>query len=131
MAGTVQGSPAEADDGAEGRATSGVVGGKGEKAGDLHGRGETRRGEERRGNGRTKGVERELGFWLRIVANHFNCARSSLEPLMASSVSDTAASGRPAGRRRAGVLHRESEDAEKAHPKAELGIARRAFIVTV
>lgn len=33
------------------------------------------------------------GFWLRIVANHFNCARSSLEPLMASSVSDTAASG--------------------------------------
>lgn len=43
------------------------------------------------GGGRTRG--RRAGFWLRIVANHFNCARSSLEPLMASSVSDTAASG--------------------------------------
>ncbi|TGZ57916.1 hypothetical protein DBV15_07596, partial [Temnothorax longispinosus] len=43
------------------------------------------------GDGRTRG--RRAGFWLRIVANHFNCARSSLEPLMASSVSDTAASG--------------------------------------
>jgi len=33
VAGAVQGSPVEADDGAEGRATSWIVGGKREKAG--------------------------------------------------------------------------------------------------
>lgn len=45
------------------------------------------------GEARGRGGGWRAGFWLRIVANHFNCARSSLEPLMASSVSDTAAPG--------------------------------------
>lgn len=73
------------NDGAEGRATSGIVPGKREKAGICM-------SEAGRGTGMDKRGWR-AGFWLRIVANHFNCARSSLEPLMASSVSDTAASG--------------------------------------
>lgn len=49
MAGAVQGSPVEADDGAEGRATSRVVGGKREKAGICMS--ETGRGRERANEG--------------------------------------------------------------------------------
>lgn len=53
MAGAVQGSLVEADEGVEGRATSWVVGGKREKAGDLHERDGTRqeRGGDERGGG--------------------------------------------------------------------------------
>jgi len=82
------------DDGARVRATrAGSALAKGRKPGSAW----ARRDDEGGGGGRD-GRGWRAGFWLRIVANHFNCARSSLEPLMASSVSDTAASG-SSGRR--------------------------------
>lgn len=57
MAGAVQGSPVEADEGVEGRATSWVVGGKREKAGDLHERDGTRQWKGVEGGGTNEGAE--------------------------------------------------------------------------
>lgn len=49
--------------------------------------------EARRRRGALVAMSVAVRFRAQIVANHFNCARSTLLPLMASSVSDTAASG--------------------------------------